>query len=70
MEVAQTYDEWLEAASALDDLEGSNNWKAIDESSYYDSELIRQRLQEMQRVSPVDAHFQYLFLLFLGLIPA
>eukprot|EP00283_Hemiselmis_rufescens_P004916 CAMPEP_0173430848 /NCGR_PEP_ID=MMETSP1357-20121228/9163_1 /TAXON_ID=77926 /ORGANISM="Hemiselmis rufescens, Strain PCC563" /LENGTH=590 /DNA_ID=CAMNT_0014395255 /DNA_START=1 /DNA_END=1773 /DNA_ORIENTATION=+ len=49
MEEACSYEEWLEAASALDELEGSNAWKAVDESPYYDSELIRQRLQEMQR---------------------
>jgi len=49
MEAANSYDEWLEAASMLDELEGSNAWKAIDESPYYDSELIRQRLDEMQR---------------------
>lgn len=50
MDGATTYEEWLKAASALDELEGADNWKHKDESSYYDSELIRQRLQEMQRV--------------------
>mmetsp|Transcript_28388 Transcript_28388/g.66348 ORF Transcript_28388/g.66348 Transcript_28388/m.66348 type:complete len:683 (+) Transcript_28388:196-2244(+) len=49
MESATCYEEWLDAASTLDELEGSNTWKAEDESPYYDSELIRQRLQEMQR---------------------
>lgn len=50
MEDAATYEEWLQAASALDEMEGADSWKAQEESNYYDSELIRQRLQEMQRV--------------------
>jgi hypothetical protein len=50
MEDAETYEDWLEAASRVDELEGSNNWKAIDQSPFYDSELVRSRLQEMQRV--------------------
>ena len=59
MDCATTYEEWLQAASALDELEGADQWKHKDESSYYDSELIRQRLQEMQRVtvlSPLRPH--------------
>jgi hypothetical protein len=57
MENAETYEEWLEAASRVDELEGSNNWKAIDQSPFYDSELIRSRLQEMQRVSEFGQPF-------------
>jgi hypothetical protein len=60
MDGATTYEEWLQAASALDELEGADQWKHKDESSYYDSELIRQRLQEMQRVSvlpPLETTF-------------
>uniref|UniRef100_A0A7S4KKZ0 PNPLA domain-containing protein n=2 Tax=Guillardia theta TaxID=55529 RepID=A0A7S4KKZ0_GUITH len=50
MDNATSYNEWLEAARALDEIEGHDRWKAEDESELYDSKLIRDRLQDMRRL--------------------
>lgn len=50
MDNAVTYDEWLQAAKKLDEIEGHDKWKLQDESELYDANLIRQRLNDMRRL--------------------
>ena len=45
---AKTCQEWEEAASELDHLEGRNVWKEQDESEEYDYELVQTRLERLQ----------------------
>lgn len=49
MAEAMGYDEWADAARALDSLEGGDRWKADPRSADYDWELVQTRLREMQR---------------------
>jgi hypothetical protein len=48
MKSASMYDDWREAASALDDVQGNDRWKAIDASPDYDYELIQNRLSQLR----------------------
>jgi len=50
METAETYEEWLEAATRLDELEGGSAWKRDPKSPHYDSERIQKRLNEMYKL--------------------
>ncbi|KAK5136212.1 hypothetical protein LTR08_003819 [Meristemomyces frigidus] len=45
---AKTCEEWEEAASELDHLEGRNEWKEQDASEEYDYELVQTRLERLQ----------------------
>ena len=50
MDNATSYNEWLQAAQKLDEIEGHDRWKLQDESEFYDANLIRQRLEDMRRL--------------------
>ena len=45
---AKTFQEWAESSRILDSLEGNDKWKAKDESTHFDYELVRNRLQQME----------------------
>lgn len=45
---AASYDDWKAAATELDTLEGNDAWKLEDESSEYDAELVRARLEQLE----------------------
>ncbi|KAF1974387.1 patatin-domain-containing protein [Bimuria novae-zelandiae CBS 107.79] len=47
MREATSYEEWKTAASELDTLEGNDAWKLEDESSEYDAELVKARLEQL-----------------------
>ena len=44
MRKAKTYEEWVEAATKLDEYLGFNEWKEIEEDSYFDHILVNLRL--------------------------
>lgn len=48
LRAARTYDEWKEAALALDEYLGFDEWKAIDEDPYYDWRLVRKVLKSLK----------------------
>ncbi|KAI8364743.1 acyl transferase/acyl hydrolase/lysophospholipase [Radiomyces spectabilis] len=48
--VATNYEQWAEAASILDDIDGLNAWKQDPRSSDYDWELIQTRLDQLRTV--------------------
>jgi len=48
MDKASSYDEWREAAIALDEKTGMNRWRFIDQSRKYDYVSIRIRLDELR----------------------
>ncbi|CDH56994.1 patatin family [Lichtheimia corymbifera JMRC:FSU:9682] len=50
LQVATNYEQWAEAASLLDDLEGLDAWKQDPRSPDYDWELVQTRLHQLQRV--------------------
>mmetsp|Transcript_54943 Transcript_54943/g.128496 ORF Transcript_54943/g.128496 Transcript_54943/m.128496 type:complete len:598 (-) Transcript_54943:249-2042(-) len=50
MDYATTFQEWLEAAQKLDEIEGHDKWKEQDESPLYDSQLIRERVEKMKEL--------------------
>jgi TAG lipase/steryl ester hydrolase/phospholipase A2/LPA acyltransferase len=63
VEQANSYDEWLEAATAYDDKLGHTRWKAYDQSSQYDFVSIRQRLDELRSLRARHDHRGLLFTL-------
>ncbi|ORY94010.1 putative esterase of the alpha-beta hydrolase superfamily [Syncephalastrum racemosum] len=50
MDHALTYEDWLKAATLLDELEGWNAWKQDPSSPDYDWELVQTRLEQLQHV--------------------
>jgi len=44
---AESYEDWMAAASELDTLEGNDNWKNEDESLEYDAALVKARLDQL-----------------------
>ncbi|EEP77873.1 conserved hypothetical protein [Uncinocarpus reesii 1704] len=46
---ASNLHEWLRAAGALDNFEGNNEWKLLDESDEYDYTLVRDKLDDLER---------------------
>ncbi|KAF7725925.1 hypothetical protein EC973_009162 [Apophysomyces ossiformis] len=50
LDVATNYEQWAEAASILDDLDGLEKWKRDPRSSDYDWELVQTRLEQLRRV--------------------
>ncbi|KAG0171264.1 hypothetical protein DFQ28_002503 [Apophysomyces sp. BC1034] len=50
LDVATNYEQWAEAASILDDLEGLDSWKRDPQSPDYDWELVQTRLHQLRRV--------------------
>ena len=48
MKNATCYEDWQNAALALDHLQNNDVWKTIDGSSDYDFELIQSRLSQLR----------------------
>lgn len=46
---AANYDDWYAACREHDRLSGADEWKEVDQSPYYDYELIRSRLAEIRQ---------------------
>lgn len=61
LEQAETYDQWRDAAEALDRKRGHQRWRSIDQSSQYDYVSIRLRLD---RLRSLRARHDYRGLLF------
>ncbi|KAK6512628.1 hypothetical protein TWF481_001510 [Arthrobotrys musiformis] len=45
---AKTHPEWIEAATLLDELDGNNRWKSESESSEYDANQVKARLDQLE----------------------
>ncbi|KAF3938768.1 hypothetical protein ABW19_dt0201131 [Dactylella cylindrospora] len=45
---AKTHAEWIDAATLLDELDGNNRWKSESESSEYDANQVRARLEQLE----------------------
>jgi len=50
MDGSTSYGEWLEAAQKLDEYEGHDVWKEVDNSPLFDTQHIRDRLEEMREL--------------------
>ncbi|KAI7907337.1 acyl transferase/acyl hydrolase/lysophospholipase [Cokeromyces recurvatus] len=50
LKLATNYEEWCEAASMLDKIEGLDKWRTIMESPDYDWELIKTRLDQLREI--------------------
>jgi TAG lipase / steryl ester hydrolase / phospholipase A2 / LPA acyltransferase len=48
LQTATTYEEWKECALQIDQLEGNEEWKDDPQSSEYDYEMVRNRLEELR----------------------
>ena len=48
---ASSYQEWLSAAQALDEYEGLMDWRNSDGSAFFHENLIKEHIQQMQRLS-------------------
>lgn len=46
--------EWKEAAKALDEFLGFDDWKAIDEDTFYDWKLVRKVLKSLRALRKND----------------
>lgn len=49
LQSTQSYGEWVEAAKAMDEHLGTEEWKRTDEYAYYDSATVRRVTQEMHQ---------------------
>ena len=58
---ANTYEEWLNAATALDQLEGQDKWRATEESEDYDYRLIASRADLLHRLRRKQDYDQLVF---------
>ncbi|EKX49043.1 hypothetical protein GUITHDRAFT_50638, partial [Guillardia theta CCMP2712] len=67
LEEAKSYEEWLAAATKLDELQGAEAWKRDPSSSLYDSRLIQERLSEMLRLEAKADYSSIVFWLRSGL---
>ncbi|CAO3671710.1 unnamed protein product [Rhizopus microsporus] len=54
LKTATTYDEWAEAATKLDELEGLNEWKEQLEFPDYDWELVKARLDQLREIRKLN----------------
>ncbi|KAF3177543.1 hypothetical protein TWF788_007745 [Orbilia oligospora] len=45
---AKTHSDWIEAATLLDELDGNNQWKSESESSEYDANQVKARLDQLE----------------------
>lgn len=50
LQSAQSYNEWVEAAKAMDEHLGTEEWKQTDDYAYYDSATVRRVTQEMHQM--------------------
>ena len=48
MQKAESYDEWLEIARSLDDVNGTTFWKNVDQTNLYDFNSIRTRIDKLR----------------------
>ncbi|MCJ1272214.1 hypothetical protein MMC22_012122 [Lobaria immixta] len=46
---ATTYADWEASATALDDIEGNNDWKSVFDSPDYDAPLVEARLRQLDK---------------------
>jgi len=58
---ASTYAEWLQAATALDELEGKDEWREEEKSEDYDYRLIASRVTLLQRLRRKKDYDQLVF---------
>ncbi|MGH8035657.1 MAG: DUF3336 domain-containing protein, partial [Lysobacterales bacterium] len=58
---ATTYDEWLDAATALDHFEGGYTWRQKEESADYDYRLIASRAEVLHRLRSKRDYDQLVF---------
>lgn len=50
LKTATNYDEWCEAATKLDEIDGLDHWKREMASPDYDHELIKTRLDQLRHI--------------------
>ncbi len=50
MDMATSYEEWSEAAKAHDKASGVDQWRASDESKYFDYKSIRRRFERLKKM--------------------
>ncbi|KAI8875943.1 hypothetical protein K501DRAFT_201562 [Backusella circina FSU 941] len=50
MENASEYDEWFDAATALDQVEGNSSWINEEESDEYDWKLLKSKTEEIRKI--------------------
>ena len=58
---AKNYQQWLEASSALDELEGNLRWRQVEESEDYDFRLLKSRAGILQRLRRRKDYDQMVF---------
>nr|CAG8592636.1 13532_t:CDS:10 [Entrophospora candida] len=63
MEIATNYEQWSEAATILDQLQGNDQWKNTPSSDDYDFELLQRRLAQLKKARKTGDLSQMIFLL-------
>lgn len=63
LDEATSYEEWKEAAQALDHKSGLDRWKADDKSEYFDYISIRRRFERLKKLRAAKDHAGLLFAL-------
>ncbi|CAM0137203.1 unnamed protein product [Umbelopsis sp. WA50703] len=63
LSVATNYDQWAEAATILDQLEGLEAWKKDPQSDIYDWELLQGRLEQLRNVGASNDQLSMIFAL-------
>ncbi|CAG8589633.1 2158_t:CDS:10, partial [Funneliformis mosseae] len=63
LETANNYEQWAEAANALDHLQGKDEWKHNAISPDYDYDLLQKRLTQLTRARKTGQLSQMIFLL-------
>jgi len=63
MEIATNYEQWSEAATILDQLQGKDQWKNTPSSDDYDFELLQRRLAQLKKARKTGDLSQMIFLL-------
>lgn len=63
MQSATSYRQWREAAIALDNLSGAENWRQSDASEYYDYRDIRARYELLRTLLAEQNHEELLYVL-------
>jgi hypothetical protein len=53
---AQSFEEWTQIARELDQVDGREDWKLVDESPYFDYKLLKHSIEEL-RACKVDRDF-------------
>ncbi|KAI9284620.1 acyl transferase/acyl hydrolase/lysophospholipase [Umbelopsis sp. AD052] len=61
--VATNYDQWAEAATILDQLEGLEDWKKDPKSDVYDWELLQTRVEQLRNVRASNDQLSMIFAL-------